>query len=352
LTRFSAFIALFSLSLALTGCAGPHRRHFDIYARTGDWAQAEQTLRRALQTDPDDPELYFLLGQAHGRQGEFADMDMAFERSLSISARYGAEIDRYRDIFALERLNRGIELYDRGEYEAAVRELREIETIRKGETRHLPALGLCYIALGRTDEAERVLRIPAEVDGDETALAELVRLNALEGDSPEVIIFARRLLDRNPARREVLPALAAAYEAEGMDEEAAGAYREILEAEPENRSARYNLARILARLGRPAEALPHIEELARLEPDETRHRYTICALLYDDGRLPEALACFEAYAADHPGDRETIEYLYALNRALGRRDEARRLRDRLEEDVLPAPAPAGDGDGERDERTP
>lgn len=344
-------MALLSLSLVLAGCAGPHRRQFDIYARTGDWAHAEHALRSALRADPGDPELYFLLGRVHGRQGAFADMARAFERSLSISTRYGDEIDRYRDIFALEQLNRGIELYGRGEYEAAVRELREVETIRNGETLHLPALGLCYVALGRIDEAERVLRIPAEVDGDETALAELVRLNALSGDSPGVIEFARRLLDVDPDRREVLPALAAAYEAEGMDGEAAGVYREILEAEPDNRPARYNLARVLARLGRPAEALPLVEELSRLEPDDPRHRYTICALLYDDGRFPDALECFEAYAAEHPGDRETVEYLYALNRALGRREEALRLRDRLEGDAPPAPGPAGDGNGNEDETT-
>lgn len=329
MNRFLTLFAILALLLAPAGCAGPLRQQFDTYARTGDWARAEQDLRTAMQTHPDDPELAYLLGRVYGRQARFDEMARAFEASLSMSTRYAAEIDRYRDIFALEQRNHGVELYDRGEYEAAIRQLREIGTIRKGETRHLPVLGLCYAALDRTDEAERVLRRSAEVDADPTALAELVRLESLAGDTPAVIEFSRRLLDRDPDRLDILPALAAAYETEGKDAEAVETYRKILEAEPENRAALHDLARILARLGRPAEAVPVVEALVRLEPNDPAHRFTRCALLYDAERFEEALGCFEAYEAARPGDPETIEYLFVLNRALGHRDEARRLRDRL-----------------------
>ncbi len=336
-------IALIVLSLMSLSCSSYYRQKYDFYHRISDWEGAEKALQSGLVSDPGNPEIHFLLGQAYGHQGKYEEMDGAFRNSVSISSRYADEIDRYREYFVLEQLNRGIELYNRGSYREAAVELDRVGTIRGEETRHHKYLGLCYSRLGELETARDFLVMSVEQDGDLESSIELARVCDRLGDSEKVIEVTEGLLGSDPDRIDLLVLIAAAYEREVRYQEAISTYRRILELEPYDTSARYNLALLLSTTGRKEEAIPVVEELNRLEPENRRLRNTICSLLYDTGQYEESLSCFEEYMESYPDDREALEYMYILSRELERWDEARRIRAELDQEGIPE-SESGTGD--------
>jgi len=334
LTRWFVEVILVFLLFSVPGCASYYRQQYDLYSRISDWEGAEQALREGLVSNPDDPEIYFLLGQVYGHRGKFTELDMAFNRSLAISKDLEGDIDRYREVTARQQVNRGIELYNQGQYQQAIDILSEVMTIRKDEPHHYQYLGLCYSALGEYEEAKQHLMLSMELNGDELSMLELTRLNHVMGDARGVIQVSERFLSRHKERIEILRPLAMAYESEGRYSEAVSTYREILKVDPDDQSARFNLALLLSRKGKTSEAIPLMEEFNDLEPGNPELRFKICSLLYETGRYEESLACFQEYSEDNPGDLEALEYLFVLNWNLGRWEDTRGLRRMLDQPSL------------------
>ena len=316
--------------LAALGCASHYRRQFDLYYRIEDWEGAEVVLEKAIAEDPDNPEVYRLLGEAYGHEGRYEEMNDAFGRSLALSGRYAAEIDQLRDYFVAVQLNRGIEDYNREDFGAAIDEFLRIDAIEREESRHLGYLGLSYSRIGEFEEAARYLELSAERNHDLDSKVELARVYAVLGDDRGVIGVAQDVLKGHPDRLDILRVLAPAYQQEGEVEKAIGTYEKILELSPSSPAARYNLALLLCRRDRRDEAIEILEGLAAGEPDSLEIRYSICSLLDETGRYEESLACFRDYLDLAPGDVRALNHLFVLNRRLNRWEEARRIKGRLE----------------------
>jgi tetratricopeptide (TPR) repeat protein len=335
LNRSRVKIALVILSLVSLSCTSYYRQQYEFYNRINDWEAAEKTLCGGLESDPDNPEIHFLLGRVYGHWGKFEEMDTAFQRSLAISVRYKDKIERYREFFVLEQLNKGIELYNQGSYRYAVNELSWVGTISREETGHHKYLGLSYSRLEEFEMAKDFLVLSVDQNGDLESKEELARVYSRLSNSAGVIEVAEELLDTDPNRIDFLNLLASAYEGESLYSEAVSTYYRILELETYNTTARYNLALLLSRLGRKEEAVPIIVELSRLEPENRQIRNTICSLLYDIGKYEESLSCFMEYLDSYPDDVEAMEYMFILSRELNRWEEAKRLRAKLDQKDLP-----------------
>jgi tetratricopeptide (TPR) repeat protein len=334
LTRWYVEVILVFLLFSVPGCASYYRQQYDLYSRIGDWEGAEQALREGLVSNPNDPEIYFLLGQVYGHRGKYTELDMAFSRSLTISKDLEGDIDRYREVTARRQVNRGIELYNQGQYRQAIHVLSEVMKIRKDETQHYPYLGLCYSALGEYAESKRHLILSMELNGDELSMLELTRLNHVMGDSRGVIQVSERFLSHHTERIEILRPLAMAYESEGLYSDAVSTYREILKVDPDDQSARFNLALLLSKQGHTSEAIPLMEELKSQGLGDPELRFKICSLLYETGRYEASLVCFQEYSESNPGDLEALEYLFVLNWNLGRWGDIRGLRRMLDQPSL------------------
>ena len=210
---------------------------------------------------------------------------------------------------AKDAIRRGNERYNRGEYEAAIREYREV-TWAKGALYALALynIGVCDFELGRTDEAIRMYRRAADARGGRYPKALYALGVALESSG--------RRADAKAAYRQAIATSDGTYtEArlavahyklgllnayEGDYEGAAALFREAL-ARSKDRfpAAHNNLGVMLALAGRTAEAAPEFE-IALRQSDagfgEAAHNLELCRALLSD-RTRTALA--KAVAAAH-----------------------------------------------------
>jgi glycosyltransferase involved in cell wall biosynthesis len=105
--------------------------------RKGDFETAEHALAEALNSDPDDPELFYLRGMLYGSQFRFHEAVQAFKRTLAISSDHAAALFETGMIeMMLCRFNRASELFERAKrkkYRLAETNsyLREIQRVKK-----------------------------------------------------------------------------------------------------------------------------------------------------------------------------------------------------------------------------
>ena len=299
-----------------------------------------------------------------------------------------------------QRFEDGLRLYDSGEYAAAKQHFAESSDPRAPTLEAVvdASLGQCRKALARLETADRQDLTVAKLAGlamarcaiaekrFDAALVALKDLPAKLADDPDVLYETARLYLKGwndavedmfasaPASFRVNQLSAEIFEIQGRYDDAVREYRKALEKAPGTLNLHYRLGRallmrshepqaltealeefraelqlnprdavaefqvgqILQVLGRPSEALPHFERAVALDGEFPE---ALVALAKERSRLEEyeeAISLLERALALHPESEPAHYSLMLAYRNAGRRDDARRIQQALEE--LQAPS--------------
>ncbi|HEX8137047.1 MAG TPA: tetratricopeptide repeat protein [Pyrinomonadaceae bacterium] len=192
---------------------------------------------------------------------------------------------------AAEAIRRGNERYARGEYEAAIRQYRQVgEGNREAYAQALYNIGVCYFELNRTEDAIRMYRRAIEARG---------------GLYPKALY-----------------ALGVALEISGRPEEAKEAYRQTIAASDDNYTearlavAHYRLALVLGREGDYEGAATLFREaLVRSKQKFPAAHNNLGVMLALSGRVAEAEQEFELALRQASVDFAEAAYNLKLCRA-------------------------------------
>jgi tetratricopeptide (TPR) repeat protein len=166
------------------------------------------------------------------------------------------------------------------------------------ESRSQLALASAYDALGKSKQAESVLRDGIEGDPDNLALyVALARSRRERDDSAGEIAVYREILDRSPGHHAALVALADA------------------QLKADDREG----------------AIATLEEIEIQHPDDLRTRVRLGFLYYEDRRYDEASERFESVLAANPGGYEVVFFLGIAQRRSGLAEEALSTFERIPE---------------------
>ena len=94
--------------LWLVGCQSTGLTAAKLYLKQEKPQQAKAQLESALQVQPDDPEIHYLLGKIAGTERRYTEMARHFERSLEIGPRFQQEIRKQRRYYWALLYNRGV----------------------------------------------------------------------------------------------------------------------------------------------------------------------------------------------------------------------------------------------------
>lgn len=221
MTRVAARGLALTGVLALTGCASlfgddpaeqaaaENTRLGLAYLERDEPERAEESLKRALEHDPDHVDAHHYLGELHRRQGDFGRADEHYRRALALDD----------DDPALHN-NHGVLLCSRGDAEAAARAFERAAADRGYErrARALENAGDCHLGVGDPAEAAEFYRRSLELDsGHEGPSIGLARARLMAGDRAGAEAALEEHVARwgeSPAVDEVRAALADARETE------------------------------------------------------------------------------------------------------------------------------------------
>ena len=219
----------------------------EAYTRLGRDADAKRATYRAGRLPPyaayADPMIDEL---AHESRNATLLLRLASEADLSINAQWSEYLTRRAldlepdNPDVLSKLGRILRTVGRSE-EALVY-FRRYHALVPTDYQGVGHLGATLADLGRYDEAEPYLRQALQATDDGLTHYNLALLLAITGRVPEAIEHYRQALERNPADSNARINLATALARQGRVAEAVTELRRVVAADPDNELARINLS--------------------------------------------------------------------------------------------------------------
>jgi tetratricopeptide (TPR) repeat protein len=257
---------------------------------------------------------------------------------------------------AEERLDRGIELFESGDFEAAVAELEAANLQDPDNVEILANLGGGYLELDRAEDSIAVLEQALAIDAEHPlAMSNLCTMRALIGDV-DVIDLCQAALAANPnsagahnglgvayfntdqldlaaeqfmAAIEIDPEsanpqnnLGLVYANQGMNDLAIAQYQKAIEIDPDYEIAYSNLGLLYLNSGEMALAIENYTKAIELNPHELTSFRNLAIAYYDTGELALAIENNEAALQINPNDLQTNNNLGYIHAELQQFEEA------------------------------
>ena len=291
--------------------------------RHEEWRSQARVLASLLESLPRDAEQNF-------RRSE----DLQTRRSLEAlgyvsspaarPAQYGEDDDPKRLVALDQAIQQGIESYQRGDVEGAVRLYASV--IRQRPRMATPYLHIAFAAweAGRPREAIDTLRSALAANADTAELrAQLGIYLAEAGSAEEAALALREALARDPDDLDALNGLGIALFRSGRVEEAGRTFRSILERDPTNAQALQNSGTIaLSGNALPAAREAFTAALA-LDPEMPTALNGLGVVASQLGQDNEAIDLWRRAVAGDPRQFDALYNLAATLMKKGRQAEAR-----------------------------
>lgn len=268
--KFAGWLAVL-VAVAGLGCQSSTMTAAKLYIKQEEPQKAREQLALVLQSEPDNAEAHFLMGQLLGDEGRYGEMVAHFNSSAAIGPKFEAEIEQTRRLYWVREYNAGVG-HAQGEapnYVLARHSFHNATLIDEGALDAWRNLAFVYYQTDSTDAAIATYqRIASAAPEDARAFFNLGSLYLREGRLNEAIRALSQGVKIDPENLNGLTNLAQA-QAQAEDYENAEAnYRKIIEQTPDDFRPYFNLGNLYWQQEKYAAAKRAYEEVLALEPDD------------------------------------------------------------------------------------
>jgi tetratricopeptide (TPR) repeat protein len=240
-----------------------------------------------------------------------------------------------------KKFDHASELGDKGQYDAAIIEWKELLSTNPDDSRIHNNLGTALVRTARYAEAipefEKALELNPQYH---TIYLNLGRTLMAAGRADEALATFQKGMQYYPESTDLHNQLGLALASKGRFEEAKAEFEKAFDIDPNNADAHRNLGRALAMTGMLAEAVPHFEKALEINPQFAEAHSELGRLLVIEGQYDQAIEHLEKALAIKPNLLEAHYYLgSSLYFSQGRAQEALahwREALRLDPNFLPA----------------
>ncbi len=322
-----------------------------LYIQQQSWEEAEEFLKKAEEVEPDNPEIPYLLGsQIYARQGEYEQMNEAFERSLAMSNKFRNDIENIRLRYWSQEFNAGAKTYNQALnqqdekrqqlLEDAVKNFETAVRIMPSKPETYGSLATAYLLLDQIDRAKSTFERALENDPENfNVLFNYGRLLAEEGQNQRAIELLQKAREIDPENSAATQLLSNLYIKEGKTAEALDMMQRAIEQDPENATLYFNKAILHIQLAQNLDgdeqqdqaqqqydqAIQAMEKAISINPDDVEALTRVGELYQELERWEEARDAFEQVLEQEPENAQVIRKLAITVYRLGEQERAQEL---------------------------
>jgi len=329
----------------------PYLMLAQLYAADNQSQKALADLQAALAKNPKDIGALMLMGMTYNAEKDYNDARGAYEKLLAVAPNNAMPMNNLAYIYAenLGQLDKGYQLaqqarnlsptdpsiadtlgwilYQKGQYSSALTLLRESAVKLYAVPEVQFHLGMTYYMMGDEANAKATFQRALQLNEDFPEKGECNQcLAVLAIDSKTAGADARAWLEKRVASQAgdaiALMRLAAIYQREGTADKAIAAYEKALQANPQNVAALVNLARLYAPHD-PQKAFNLAKSAYDLTPNDAVVTHILGRLAYQTGDYKWSLNLLQVTAQVQPQDPEVLYDLGESFYSLGRVPDAR-----------------------------
>jgi tetratricopeptide (TPR) repeat protein len=334
-----------------------------LYKLDGRTQDAVTAYERAIAIKGNDATAILALARLHQDRGDLAPARARYEQALPLQ---GAQADKeqtlrtlmaialdqkdwdaakgfHRALVALEPTSLfvkgelGHELYNRGEYDRAEVELKEVATAAAGDNRALaPALrelGRAQAKAHKNAEALATLKKALVAAGPQSALrAQIFEIVAeVYRADQQLSVLIGQLEDERPNDFARLALLGSLYEETGDSARAIETYRRALAQSPQQLDVRLRMIRLLQANGDLDKAIAEYDGLIRAAPNNPQFVFEECEALLQRGDHARALKLVTDLETRAAGDEEVLARVADFYARIGDSEKSLKVLRRLAE---------------------
>ena len=251
------------------------------YHRSGRIRDAEQCYRQVVQAEPENAEVFYLLGAACHSLGKLPDAIASLARAVQL-----------QPDLADAQHHLGVALAQSGDLDQAVACYRRSLALKFDNPVAHNNLGTALETQGKLAESETEYREAIKLKPD---IAEVhTNLGNVLGKQERLDEAAeshRRAIVLKPLYADAHNNLGAIFEKQGRLDEAASCYRRAFELKPDFTNAHNNLGAILQKQGNLEEAAACYRRVLEIDPHRADVHNNLGAVLQEQGKLEAAAAC-------------------------------------------------------------
>lgn len=296
--RFPLLLALLVSGVLLMGADGcssdPNVEGAKLDLRNKDYPRALENVNKALASNPNNAEAYYLKGQilqeqafatedADEHTAKIADMLAAYEKARELDAALADDITQRLRLAYFNEFQRGIQAFNRGqnnesEYGTAAAYFDTAARIQPDSSGAYVNRAYALINAGRSAEAVEPLKTAIEKgENQPDTYIFLASLYTSTDRAGEAVTLLERAKQVHPEDAEIQTQLLNAYIAAGQIDRAMQTYSDAVAREPNNKLYRYNYGSLFLESEEYDKAIEQLQRAVEIDPDYTNAQYNLGA---------------------------------------------------------------------------
>jgi len=302
--------------------------HFSLarnYEESGNFLNAVDEFKKAIQQDPQSPNLYIELANAYLRNRQLNNAIREAENAVRVDPE-SLEAHRllgsiYYNIVRNEDSGRAP---TSSEYlKKAIQEYEKICSLDSSDTNSLVVLSLLYRYDGQGDKAVATAkRLLDKAPSSEAGLANLAQIYSEQGNTQEAINVFKKALEVNPNSPRILEQMAIAYEQVKDYPNAIQTYRKAMVLDEDSLELRKGLAQALLDNKQDEEAEKEFLKILEADPDEGVAYFRLAQIYKNRRDFDKALTHYNKASSILVGSLEISFNIALLYEELGKYEKA------------------------------
>jgi tetratricopeptide (TPR) repeat protein len=302
--------------------------HFSLarnFEESGNFLNAVDEYKKAIQEDPESPNLYIELANAYLRNRQVNNAIREAESAVRVDPE-SLEAHRllgsiYYGIVRNEDTGRAPAA---SEYlKKAIQEYEKICSLDGSDTNSLVVLSLLYRYDGQGEKAvETAKRLLEKAPASEAGLANLAQIYSEQGNTQEAINVFKKALEVNPNSPRILEQMALAYEQVKDYPNTIEAYRKAMALDEDSLELRKGLAQALLDNKQDEEAEKEFLKILEADPDEGVAYFRLAQIYKGRREFDKALTNYNKASSILVGSLEISFNIALLYEELGKYEKA------------------------------
>lgn len=257
----------------LTSCQQPEVTAAKVYLNQSNWDRAIEQCNLAIEKMPNNPDAYFILGQAYAKKGNYHEMNDAFKKSLEFSPKYAAEIEQNRIKYWVDLFNSGVGLIKQDKLQDAAEKFSLAVEILPERIDGYKNLAFAYTQMDNDSLAIQTYSKAIEVDPNDMELKNFLGILYYQNKKYEeaIEVLKEVLAKSDPGSKEYSEALynlAYSYDLMGQSDKAIEAYQNALEKNPNDKDLLFNMGRIYFMQDNYEKAIESFKKVLEFDPND------------------------------------------------------------------------------------
>lgn len=280
-------MALFAVTVLLTNCSQTTVSSAKIYMNQSEYDQAIAQCEIAIEQKPNNPEAYFIMGQAYGFKRMYREMNDAFVKSLELSNKYASNIEEERVKYWTDLTNSGVASLNQNRVTDAIEQFSMAIVLVPEELVPYKNLAYSYIRDRKDSLAIQVYLDALEIDPTDLETKNFlgsVYYNTKNYDKA-IEMLSEVVSNEDPTSdiyAQAVFSLAICYDVQGQSEKAIETYQSALDVAPDDKALLFNMGRLLAQQQNYEQAIEYFRKVLDQAPDDVE---TLISIGYSYNQL-------------------------------------------------------------------